>query len=422
MPSAYTRKEPQGKNTRGLHLSFKHHSCHSFMDTLLFSSIILLRMTQFTLVSAAVIPDSAITNCPRKCGNVEISHPFGIGEGCFFEGFEIICNQSIPYLSKSNLQLLEILPGEVRVNSTNFIAKTCFSEDEHNGQAEIQLPEESLYSMSITKNILVGIGCKMSALASSPNMHRTSCASFCPTDERIINGSCNDIDECNEPFESSPCVPDARCWNEVPGFKCECPTGSSGDGRKEGNGCKKKLVPYLQAAIAKTQAQVGYAHSVTPFLSGTILCIGLMLMFSILIYWARKKRELMNLRVEHFKKNGGILLKQQLSSLQGCAAYPTIYSIQELKVATNNYSTNNILGSGGNGTVYKGILKDGSLVAIKKSQVVDQSHIQQFINEIVILTQINHRNVVKLLGCCLEAEVQFMNLYQMGHCTKRFMR
>ncbi|XP_058068476.1 wall-associated receptor kinase-like 1 [Magnolia sinica] len=120
------------------------------------------------------------------------------------------------------------------------------------------------------------------------------------------------------------------------------------------------------------------------------------------------KSNLANVRAKHLTKNGGILLQRQFSSLHGSTRSPKIYSAQELKKATNNYNISNILGSGGNGSVYKGILKNGSVVAIKKSQVVDKSHIDQFINEVVILTEINHRNIVKLLGCCLETQVPML--------------
>ncbi|KAK7337158.1 hypothetical protein VNO77_17719 [Canavalia gladiata] len=99
--------------------------------------------------------------------------------------------------------------------------------------------------------------------------------------------------------------------------------------------------------------------------------------------------------------------EEELKSSAGEKAY-RMFQLKELKKATNGFSQDRILGSGGFGEVYKGELQDGTLVAVKKAKVGNLKSTQQVLNEVAILSQVNHKNLVRLLGCCVESEQPLM--------------
>ncbi|XP_047307696.1 wall-associated receptor kinase 1-like [Impatiens glandulifera] len=205
-----------------------------------------------------------------------------------------------------------------------------------------------------------------------------------------LSPGCLDINECAG--GSNPCDDNAVCINTPGNFSCSCKKGYSGDGKRDGRGCvaHNSQFPVLGFSL-------GLSFGLLSLLLGVVF-----------VYFSLKKRTIMKLREKFFQQNGGFLLRQQISSVEGTIESAKIFTAEELQKATNNYANDRILGRGGYGTVYKGIMPDHRVVAIKKSRIMDESQIEQFINEVVILTQVNHRNVVKLIGCCLETEVPLL--------------
>ncbi|XP_057802733.1 putative wall-associated receptor kinase-like 16 [Salvia miltiorrhiza] len=204
-----------------------------------------------------------------------------------------------------------------------------------------------------------------------------------------VNHGCRDIDECLHKAGNN-CTKNEYCRNSEGSYSCICPEKYDGDGRGE-DGCKKKQ--NMKIAIVL----IGVA-------SGIIL----LLLAIILIYLELKRRAQNKTKRKFFLQNGGYMLQEKLSRREASPEMVTIFSYSELEKATNNFHNSMIIGQGGFGTVYKGVLADRRTVAIKRSVRVDPTQIEQFINEVFILSQINHRNVVRLLGCCLETDVPLL--------------
>ncbi|KAB1207052.1 hypothetical protein CJ030_MR7G011373 [Morella rubra] len=77
------------------------------------------------------------------------------------------------------------------------------------------------------------------------------------------------------------------------------------------------------------------------------------------------------------------------------------FKIQDLEKATNNFSQKNFIGRGGFGVVYKGLLPDGTVVAVKRILDSDIQGDAEFCNEVEIISNLKHRNLVPLRGCCV---------------------
>ncbi|XBI15156.1 hypothetical protein VPH35_057632 [Triticum aestivum] len=91
---------------------------------------------------------------------------------------------------------------------------------------------------------------------------------------------------------------------------------------------------------------------------------------------------------------------------------PHIFTFEELEVATDGFSASRELGDGGFGTVYKGKLKDGRVVAVKRLYKNNYRRVEQFLNEVDILSRLLHQNLVILYGCTSRMSRDLLLVYE----------
>ncbi|KAJ4803891.1 Wall-associated kinase family protein [Rhynchospora pubera] len=195
-----------------------------------------------------------------------------------------------------------------------------------------------------------------------------------------LEEGCQDIDEC---ANQNSCSNRGNCHNTQGGYYCSCPFGWRHT-RNNSRQCEFNVVPL---AI------------------GTCAAIVALSFLGISIYAILERRDLSKIKEKYFQQHGGWILLEKIKSNQEFGF--TIFTKQQIEQATNNFDSANIIGHGGQGTVYKGTLRD-HIAAIKKCNIVDENKKKEFGKEMLILSQINHKNIVRLLGCCLEVEVPML--------------
>ncbi|XP_047051474.1 wall-associated receptor kinase 3-like [Lolium rigidum] len=399
--------------------------------------------------------------CQQKCGSVDMHFPFGIGDGCFLPGFEIECTTGgTPILAGNNNTLavlnLTVMPrpeAEVMLP----IAYNCYnttdgtSLDWFYGSVGIS----PAYRISNTSNELIVLGCNTFAYTNSgPGKKHyfffyTGCVAYCDGQGRAEDGACAGIGCCRVDippgltdntmtfFASytastffgythtgltySPCdyafIVKKNTYDfRVSDLKMDTKTTKPlvldwairniEDGNKTCAEVKNKpgyaCVSDNSECLDSYNSE-GYICNCTsgfwgnPYLTGEGGCQGislgvfLLIVALLLAFIMLQKRKLDKL----FEKNGGEMLK----NVNGLS----IFTKDVLKKITKDNAE--FLGNGSFGNVYKGTLPDNTMVAVKASIKVDEATKEEFVDEVEIQTQMIHKNILKLVGCCLEVEV-----------------
>ncbi|KAL5581626.1 hypothetical protein UlMin_014068 [Ulmus minor] len=410
--------------------------------------VFILLLSSKTLEFAVSGADS---NCQKEyCGGVSIEYPFGIADSCFLDArYKVTCDNSSgtskPFLDYIKLELLNISVNEATVNISSPILSNCADK-------EIVDLSEAPFSYSVS-NRFTAVGCNNLALMRTDDEDEdgvVGCMSNCHNDYRRANQGCLGLNCCqteipwpleilNVSFQSRSCSPDSE------GEDCKFAfmvhqnwfmsiLGSNLSVIKElkyvpavldfvidmNGACSSKMnasntICADNAYCINNSSKEGYVclckdgYEGNPYLECRVMSgVGSGSMFFLVIMWwlrrMYKRKKKYKLKKKYFKRNGGLLLGQHLCSSEDILEKTILFSSKELGKATDYYNKNRILGQGGQGTVYKGMLSDGRIVAVKKPKQFDAKKVEEFINEVVILSKINHRNVVKILGCCLETE------------------
>ncbi|CAO2821241.1 unnamed protein product [Amaranthus hypochondriacus] len=158
-----------------------------------------------------------------------------------------------------------------------------------------------------------------------------------------------------------------------------------------------QLSPSLSPTMNSSRSSTGKNESnLARIVVAIIVPLAFGLLCMLCFYFYRRKAR--KFRAQEFKNVLGDL----------ATAESLMFDLGTLEAATKNFSLNNKLGEGGFGSVYKGTLQNGQEIAVKRLSKVSGQGVEEFKNEVVLIANLQHRNLVRLLGFCLAGKEKLL--------------
>uniref|UniRef100_A0ACD5ZL55 Uncharacterized protein n=1 Tax=Avena sativa TaxID=4498 RepID=A0ACD5ZL55_AVESA len=293
--------------------------------------------------------------CSEWCGNISVPFPFGLEEGCPARArFLLNCTDA----SSSKL---EINPGRYVTNIDNGIMPWTAGNEKnilflsYRDSTTVQWVAASLSCQEAHQSKSTYACVSNNSICVDTNSTYSHVGYYCKCfrgftgNPYVLNG-CQDIDECKTQPEICE---GSLCRNTYGNYTCDkCPDKTEYHSAKMKCVSTKREIILLGIVVGLS---VGFGF----------LLLGLCAIF-VIHRWRKDHQK--QLRKKYFEKNQGLLLEQLISSDENASERTKIFSWEELQKATNSFDPMLILGHGGHGMVYKGILSDQRVVAIKKSK------------------------------------------------------
>ncbi|KAH7662283.1 S-receptor-like serine/threonine-protein kinase protein [Dioscorea alata] len=136
--------------------------------------------------------------------------------------------------------------------------------------------------------------------------------------------------------------------------------------------------------------------------------LGSLVLVSSICFCRRRRKERVRRSQEQSIAKWGAEIAGKLTEQGVTGPDFTLFCFPQIKDATDNFSDENKLGEGGFGSVYKGKLLEGKEVAVKRLSTCSGQGLEEFKNEIILIPKLQHRNLVRLLGCCIQWEEKIL--------------